>query len=131
MDISFLRSSNKEIKNMNKGKVGAPFEYSRTYIQFLAFLKIGFKISYRTVQGIVRGLSDYLRIEEIHFAQIRRRILKVKPSVGNLNPDNDDDGKPITLIVDASGLTITKKGDYIEQKQKEKRVYQATYCCRC
>ena len=92
MDISFLGSSKKEIKNMNKGsKVGAPFEYSHTYIQFLAFLKIGFKISYRTVQGIVRGLSDYIRIEEIHFTQIRRRILKVKPSVGNLNLDNDDD----------------------------------------
>jgi hypothetical protein len=28
------------------------------YIHFLAFLKIGFKIPYRTVQGIVRGLSD-------------------------------------------------------------------------
>ena len=118
--VSFLRSSNREIKNMNKGKVGAPFEYSHTYIQFLAFLKIGFKISYRTVQGIVRGLSDYLRIEEIHFTQIRRRILKVKPSVGNLNLDNDDN-KPITLIVDASGLTITKKGDYIEQKWIRKK----------
>src|SRR5439155_14493560 len=111
--------SNKEIKNMNKGKVGAPFEYSHTYIQFLAFLKIGFKISYRTVQGIVRGLSDYIsRIEEIHFTQIRRRILKVKPSIGHLNLDNDDDddgedNKPITLIVDdASGRTITKKGNY-------------------
>jgi hypothetical protein len=33
LDIGFLRSSNREIKNMNKGKVGAPFEYSRTYIQ--------------------------------------------------------------------------------------------------
>jgi hypothetical protein len=120
MDIGFLRSSNREIKNMNKGKVGAPFEYSHTYIQFLAFLKIGFKISYRTVQGIVRGLSDYLRIEEIHFTQIRRRILKVKPAIGNLNLD-DDDNKPITLIVDASGLTITKKGDYIEQKWIRKR----------
>jgi hypothetical protein len=126
MDISLLRSSKKEIKNMNKGKVGAPFEYSSTYIQFLAFLKIGFKISYRTVQGIVRGLSDYIRIEEIHFTQIRRRILKVKPSIGDLNLDNDDDDdgedkSPITLIVDASGLTITKKGDYIEQKWIRKK----------
>jgi hypothetical protein len=120
MDISFLASSKREIKNMNKGKVGAPFEYSHTYIQFLAFLKIGFKISYRTVQGIVRGLSDYLKIEEIHFTQIRGRILKIKPSVGNLNLDNDDK-KPITLIVDASGLTITKKGDYIEQKRIRKK----------
>jgi hypothetical protein len=125
MDISFLGSDKKkETKNMNKGKVGAPFEYSCTYIQFLAFLKIGFKISYRTVQGIIRGLSDYIRIKEIHFTQIRRRILKVKPSIGDLNLDNDDDNKdkkPITLIVDASGLTITKKGDYIEQKWIRKK----------
>jgi hypothetical protein len=121
MDIGFLRSSKREIKNMNKGKVGAPFEYSRTYIQFLAFLKTGFKISYRTVQGIVRGLSDYIRIEEIHFTQIRRRILKIKPSVGNLNLDNNDGNNPITVIVDASGLTITKKGDYIEQKWIKKK----------
>ena len=127
MDISFLGSDKRETKNMNKGKVGAPFEYSYTYIQFLAFLKIGFKISYRTVQGIVRGLADYIRIEEIHFTQIRRRMLKVKPSLGHLNLDNDDDDdddkdkKPITLIVDASGLTITKKGDYIEQKWIRKK----------
>ena len=121
MDIGFLRSYKREIKNMNKGKVGAPFEYSRTYIQFLAFLKTGFKISYRTVQGIVRGLSDYIRIEEIHFTQIRRRILKIEPSVGNLNLDNNDGNNPITVIVDASGLTITKKGDYIEQKWIRKK----------
>jgi hypothetical protein len=46
----------------------------------------------------MKGLSDYLRIEEIirYFTQIRRRILTVKPSVGNLNPDNDNDSKPIT-----------------------------------
>ena len=130
MDISFLGLSKKEIKNMNKGKVGAAFEYSHTYIQFLAFLKIGFKIAYRTVQGIIRGLSDYIKIEEIHFTQIRRRILKVKPSVGNLNldNDNDDDNKPITLIVDdASGLTITKKGDYIEQKWIRKKKSLSNY----
>jgi hypothetical protein len=60
-------------------------------------------IAYRTVQGIVRGLSDYIRIEEMHFTHIMKRILKIKPSVRNLNLNNDDD-KPITLIVDALGL---------------------------
>ena len=54
----------------------------------------------------------------MHFTHIRRRILKLKPSVRNLGFEGqgDDDDKPITLIVDASGLTISKKGDYIEQK---------------
>ncbi|MFZ0515181.1 MAG: hypothetical protein WAM14_26525 [Candidatus Nitrosopolaris sp.] len=28
IDVSFLKSSNKAIKEMNKGKVGAPFQYS-------------------------------------------------------------------------------------------------------
>jgi hypothetical protein len=102
---------------MNEGKVGAPFEYSQSYIHFLAFLKIAFKIAYRTVQGIVRGLSDYIRIEEIHFTHIRRRILKIKPSsVGNIGFEEEEEDKPIMLIVDASGLTISKKGDYIEEK---------------
>jgi len=85
IDLDFIRSSNEEINNMNKDKVGAPFQYSDNYIQFLAFLKIGFKIPYRTVQGIVRRLSNYVRIEEIHFTHIRRRIIKIKPSVGNLD----------------------------------------------
>ena len=96
---------------MNDSKVGAPFQYGNSYIQFLAFLEIGFKIPYRTVQGIIRGLSEYLRIEEMHFTRIRRRILKIKPSVRNLGFEDDDE--PITLIVDASGLTISKKDDYI------------------
>ncbi|MDR4511112.1 MAG: transposase [Nitrososphaeraceae archaeon] len=42
---------------MNKDKAGALFQYSDNYIQFLTFLKIGFKIPYSIVQGIVRGLS--------------------------------------------------------------------------
>ena len=50
---------------MNKGKVGAPFS-ALIIIEFVEFLKVGFKIPYRIVQGIVRGLSDYTRIEEMH-----------------------------------------------------------------
>src|SRR4051795_7448926 len=110
MDVGFLKSSNKDIVKMNKGKVGAPFEYSNSYIHFLAFIKIGFKIAYRTVQGIVRGLSDYIRIEEMHFTHIRRRIQNIRPSVGQLNFEEND--KPITLIVDASGLTY-----YIKERR--------------
>ena len=116
IDVSFLKSANDEIKKMNKGKVGAPFQYPYSYIEFVAFLKVGFKIPYRTVQGIVRGLSEILKIEEMHFTHIRRSILKIKPSVRNLGFEGEDDDKPITLIVDASGLTISKKGDYIEEK---------------
>src|SRR5262249_14098475 len=73
IDVSFIKSSNKEIKKMNIGKVGAPFQYSDSYVRFLAFLKIGLRIPYRMVQGIVRGLAEYVKIvEEIHFTHIRK-----------------------------------------------------------
>ena len=51
IDLDFIRSYNEDIKNMNKNKVGAPFQDSDNYIQFLAFLKIGFKIPYRYCAG--------------------------------------------------------------------------------
>ncbi|MGC1134573.1 MAG: transposase, partial [Nitrososphaeraceae archaeon] len=76
---------------------------------------------YGTVQGIVSGLSDYIRIEETHFTHLRRRILKIKRSVKNLDLYDDDGERPVTLIVDASGLTTTKNGQYIEQKWIRKR----------
>jgi hypothetical protein len=47
----------------------------------------------------------------MHFTHIRRRILKIKPSsVENLGfEEEEEDDKPIMLIVDALGLTISKR----------------------
>ena len=45
-------------------------------------------------------------------------MIRIKPSIGN---DNDSREEPITLVVDASGLTVSKKGDYIEEKWIRKK----------
>ena len=124
MDIGFIKSQRRELKNMNDKKVGRPFLYPESYVQFLAFLKIGFSISYRTVQGIVRGLAEFIKIEEIHFTQLRRRIKKMCTHFRDIY-NNDRIGKSITVVIDASGLTTSsKKGNYIEDKwKKERREY--------
>ena len=65
-----------------------PFDYSDTYVRFLAFLKIGFKFPYRMVQGIVSGSAEYVKIvKEIHFTHIRKRMIGIKLSIEN---DNDN-----------------------------------------
>lgn len=123
MDIGFIKSQRRELADMNKKKVGRPFLYPDSYVQFLAFLKTGFSISYRTVQGIVRGLAEYIRIEEIHFTQLRRRIKKMCTDLRD-NYNNEKIDESITVVIDASGLTISKKGTYIEDKwKKERREY--------
>jgi hypothetical protein len=117
MDIGFIKLQRRELVTMNKKKVGRPFLYPDSYVQFLAFIKIGFSISYRTVQGIVRGLAEYIKIEEIHFTQLRRRIKKMCTHFRDIY-NNNRIGKSITtVVIDASGLTTSsKKGNYIEDK---------------
>jgi hypothetical protein len=43
-------------------------------------------------------------------------MIRVKPSIGKIDFGSDKGKEPITLIVDSSGLTVSKKGDYIEEK---------------
>jgi hypothetical protein len=45
IDIGFLKLGIRRLR----GKVGAPYQYPDSNIHFLAFLKISFKIPYRTV----------------------------------------------------------------------------------
>ena len=113
---------------MNKHKVGRPFDFPNSYIEFLSFLKVGFDIPYRMVEGAVDALSEYVSfIQDICFTQIRRRMVRLlkgkKPSdiVGAVDGDGKD---PITVVVDSTGLTTTNKGSYIEDKwKKEKRKF--------
>jgi hypothetical protein len=53
MDIGFLRSCNKEIKRMNQGKVGAPFEFSESYIYFLVFDDGREKVVTKMTMGVI------------------------------------------------------------------------------
>lgn len=41
-------------------------------------------------------------------------MLKVEPSIEEMVFENEE---PITLIVDASALTVSKKGNYIEEEK--------------
>ncbi len=127
-DLGFADSWKKELKSMNKHKVGRPFDFPNSYIEFLSFLKVGFDIPYRMVEGAVDALSEYISfIQDICFTQIRRRMIRLlkgkKPSEIIIRSHNDNEA-PITVVVDSTGLTTTSKGSYIEDKwKKEKRKY--------
>jgi hypothetical protein len=109
---------------MNKQKVGRPFDFPDSYIEFLGFLKVGFDIPYRMVERAVEALSEYISfIKDICFTQIRRRMIRLlkgkKPSE---IIQADDSEEPITGVVDPTGLTTTNKGWYIADKWRRKYV---------
>lgn len=132
-DFGFADSWKKELKSMNRDKLGRPYKFPNSYIEFLSFIKVGFDIPYRMVEGAIDALSEHISfIRGICFTQIRRRMLRLlkgkkerKPSA-TIIPSADDkkDNEPITVVVDSTGLSTTTKGSFIENKWRgEKRKF--------
>ena len=105
----FLETWLDEIKELNEGKIGQPYMYPTSMIEFLAILKAkGFDL--RALQGIVRALSNRLgNFPVISFSQIRRRIKKLPLTF-------KAKGNHLITGTDGSGLKVTNRGEWIREK---------------
>jgi transposase len=128
-DLGFARRWNDELEGMNREKFGRPYEFPDSYVEFLAFFKVGFDAPYRVIEGITEALSENLAfVKDIHFTQIRRRVLlamaKKKPFAYIERTGEVAGDDPLTVVVDSTGLSTTRKGSYIEAMwKKEKRKF--------
>jgi hypothetical protein len=127
-DLGFAADWSGELEGMNAEKKGRPYEFPDSYIEFLSFFKVGLNAPYRVIEGMTEALSEYLAlVKEMHFTQIRRRVLamirKKKPEyVDRIGESVNDD--PLTIVVDSTGLSTTKKGSHIEEMwTREKRKF--------
>ncbi len=111
----FLKTWLDEIKEMNTMKVGQPYLYPNSLIEFLAILKEkGFDL--RALQGIVRALSKRLGdFPVISYPQINRRI-----NCLDIKFDKEYEEK---LIVgcDGTGNKVSNRGEWMRQKWKVRR----------
>ncbi len=119
LDFDFLNGWGVELEKMNEKKVGKPYRYPKSFIQFLAFLYVAFNLPYRQLEGFIKALmklNDELKKPD--HATIHRRVLKL-----NLNLDDSlkKNKKPITIAVDASGIKVTNRGEWIRKKWKKER----------
>lgn len=115
----FLDNWNNEIKMMNTGKVGEPYFYPNSMIEFLAVLHCkGF--DFRSLEGFMRGLSENYRYRfpTISYSQINRRFNKLDVDFGVLEEDMEE-----YLLVgsDGSGEKSTKRGGWMREKWKVKK----------
>src|SRR3989344_2711345 len=110
----FLDTWNQEIEDMNQGKVGQPYLYPNSMIEFLAILYAkGF--DYRSLDGILRALSNRLfDFPVICYSQIRKRIKNL-----NLTFKTEEDNKVVGI--DGTGIKVTNRGEWIRQKWRVRR----------
>ena len=110
----FLETWIDEIKELNHCKVGQPFLYPTSMVEFLVILKAkGF--DYRSLQGILKVLSKRLGgFPVMCYSQIRRRIKKLK-FVFKPKSDNLITGS------DGTGMKVSNRGEWIRQKWQVRR----------
>ncbi len=110
----FLDNWIEETKNMNLRKVGQPYFYPDSMIEFCGmFYAKGF--DYRECEGILRGISKQLHnFPVIHFSQIRRRMKKLPLSFKAKK-------KNLKAGSDGTGMKVSNRGEWIREKWDERR----------
>jgi hypothetical protein len=114
-NFSFLERIPQELKEMNKDKVGRPYSYSNSFIEFESKLQPYF--DYRSIQGICESLSEHIADFPINtYSNACRRINEL-----GLNLPEIDFDKPISVGNDGSGIKVSNRGEWMRQKWKIRR----------
>lgn len=114
-DFSFLDGMVKELKEMNRNKVGRPYQYTYSFIEFEAKLQPYF--DYRSIQGICEALSEkILEFPVNNYSNVCRRVNNL-----GLNLPEVDFDKPIYVGNDGSGIKVSNRGEWMRQKWQVRR----------
>jgi hypothetical protein len=116
-EFSFLDSMSRELKEMNKSKVGRPYKYSESFIEFESKLQPYF--DYRSIQGMCEALSEQIPNFPINnYTNACRRINELDLAL----PEIDFD-KPIYVGNDGSGIKVSNRGEWMRQKWQVRRAW--------
>jgi len=110
----FLESWLDEIKILNHRKVGQPYVYPPSMVEFLGVLRSkGF--DFRALEGIMHAFAQRLGpFPVISFSQIRRRIQQL-PLLFHAKSKN------LVVASDGSGLKVSNRGEWMRQKWQVRR----------
>lgn len=113
-DLNFLEYWDKEVKDMNKGKIGHPYQYPNSLFEYLMPLSIF--LDYRKLEGVLNKLSKYIKkLKSCDYTTIFYRLNKIR---FNLNLDKT---REYDIIFDSTGNKLTNRGEYIRHKWKIRR----------
>lgn len=114
LDFEWTQNWDKELIEMNAGKVGAPYEFPRSLIRWQAFIAQFF--NYRACQGITQQVRLFAQIPNYnHYTTIWRRVTVFD------EPLPKPKGKNISAATDGSGVKDNMAGEYFEDKYGDGR----------
>jgi len=116
LDLDFVEDWHLELEEMNKNKIGRPYEFPNSLIECQA--KWIQHFSYRAAQGITEKIVEYsLLPKSNNYSTISRRAKRLAYNMPLCSKDN------LNLSTDGTGMKANMQGEYLEQKHggKEKK----------
>lgn len=111
----FLETWNNEIKQMNIRKIGQPYFYPKSEIEFLAVLHAK-NFDYRALEGVIQSISNNHKFSfpVISYSQICRRINTLEVNFECVEEN-------LVVAIDGSGEKVSNRGEWMRQKWKVRR----------
>lgn len=88
LGFDVLDNWDKELEEMNRGKLGEPFHYPDTFVLMLGYAKVYFHLPYRQTEGIVKGHAKNKIPSIPDFSTINRRINRLDVKIKNYGGEN-------------------------------------------
>jgi hypothetical protein len=119
LDLRILDGWDSELENMNSGKEGGRYVYPEVFVRLLGYVHLLFHLPYRQTEGFLKALRKFdSRIHVPDYSTIDRRVNRL-----NVKLDEEDYGDDLVIAVDASGIKVSNRGDWIRHKWKIRRGY--------
>ena len=123
------RTYSDDIERMNDGKVGHPFVFSDALIAWIVLLRTVLKTSYRLMLGIANHFIESSGLRPMSLTQLYDRCNSLELNIGsderflafgqgNVCSKNH----PITVALDATGISLNKYGGWLAHKWNRKKV---------
>ena len=115
----------KELKQMNKDKVGEPFHYPNTFLLLLGYAKVYFHLPYRQTEGIAQGHAKDKIPSIPDYTTISRRInqLNIKVEDAIITDKESTKDNYIIIAIDSTGIKVTNRGQWIRDRWNIRKGY--------
>jgi hypothetical protein len=115
LDLECVKNWQKELKQMNRKKSGAPYKYPNSFILFASVIYSFFHMPYRQLEGFIDKLGTYVPgLIAADYTTLHRRISKLALQI----PIPDED---VVVAVDSTGMKVTNRGEWMREKHGKAR----------
>jgi hypothetical protein len=116
LTFDFLESWERDLEELNRGKLGRRFAYPWAFIELLMLIHVIFHLPYRQLEGFLRKLSDLIpEVKPTDYTNIWRRGTQLKLNLPETISSSDE---PVVIAVDSTGIKVTNRGEWMREKWK-------------